>query len=232
VEAEQGARDAALTLSEMEETVLDKEERMAELDEQVRVCVCVCVCVCARARTSRCVSVCDRAQASRSVSVCSCTDEQVICACDRAWTSRCVSVCAGAQTSRCVSVCARAPTAQARPVFGHCNAEPNVHACDHCASVLNSLLCACTCSSLLCADLCTFARLCLLSTSCYRMYVPCVCTGYRVGQVHTYMVHIRYFWQGNHHMYGHIWCNYTVLADPVCVHAFASILVMGKEARL
>jgi hypothetical protein len=27
-------------------------------------------------------------------------------------------------------------------------------------------------------------------------------------------VYIRYFWQGNHHTYGHIRCVYTVLANP------------------
>ena len=36
----------------------------------------------------------------------------------------------------------------------------------------------------------------------------------RVGQNHMYMVYIRYFWQGNHQIYGHIRCIYTVLANP------------------
>jgi len=37
----------------------------------------------------------------------------------------------------------------------------------------------------------------------------------RVGQYHIYTVYIqRYFWQGNHRIYGHIRCIYTVLADP------------------
>ena len=36
----------------------------------------------------------------------------------------------------------------------------------------------------------------------------------RVGQNHMYTVYIRYFWQGNHEMYGHIRCIYTVLANP------------------
>jgi hypothetical protein len=31
-------------------------------------------------------------------------------------------------------------------------------------------------------------------------------------------VHIRCFWQGNHHTYGHIRCVYTVLANPICVY--------------
>ena len=39
----------------------------------------------------------------------------------------------------------------------------------------------------------------------------------RVGQDHTFIgitVYVRYFWQGNHHTYGHIRCVYTVLANP------------------
>jgi len=36
----------------------------------------------------------------------------------------------------------------------------------------------------------------------------------RVGQNHVYTVHIRYFWQGINQIYGHIWCIYTVLANP------------------
>jgi len=30
-----------------------------------------------------------------------------------------------------------------------------------------------------------------------------------------YTVHIRCFWQGDHHIYGHIRCIYTVLANPI-----------------
>jgi hypothetical protein len=36
----------------------------------------------------------------------------------------------------------------------------------------------------------------------------------RVGQNHIYTVYIRYFWQENHQLYGHIRCKYTVLANP------------------
>ena len=36
----------------------------------------------------------------------------------------------------------------------------------------------------------------------------------RVGQNHIYTVYIRYIWQGNHQIYGHIRCIYTVLANP------------------
>jgi len=36
----------------------------------------------------------------------------------------------------------------------------------------------------------------------------------RVGQNHIYTVYIRYFWQENHQIYGHIRCIHTVLANP------------------
>jgi hypothetical protein len=39
----------------------------------------------------------------------------------------------------------------------------------------------------------------------------------RVGQNHTYTVYTWYFWQGNHQIYGHIRCVYTVLANPTQV---------------
>jgi hypothetical protein len=41
---------------------------------------------------------------------------------------------------------------------------------------------------------------------------------YRVGQNHIYTVFIRYFWQGNHQIYGHIRCIYTVLANPIYIY--------------
>jgi len=37
---------------------------------------------------------------------------------------------------------------------------------------------------------------------------------HRVGQNHIYTVCIRYFWQGNHWIYGHMRCIFTVLANP------------------
>jgi hypothetical protein len=36
----------------------------------------------------------------------------------------------------------------------------------------------------------------------------------RVGQNHIYTVYVLYFWQGNHQIYGHIRCKFTVLASP------------------
>ena len=40
-------------------------------------------------------------------------------------------------------------------------------------------------------------------------------SAYRFGQNHIYTVHIRYFWQENNQIYGHIWCIYTVLAHYI-----------------
>jgi len=45
------------------------------------------------------------------------------------------------------------------------------------------------------------------------------CVGLAIGHNHIYTVYIRYFWQGNHQIYGHIRCIYTILANPkhVCM---------------
>ena len=57
---------------------------------------------------------------------------------------------------------------------------------------------------------------------------------FKVGQNHIYTVHIRYFWQGNHQIYGHIRCIYTVLANPTHFARSWLLYVMntfiGKEA--
>jgi len=71
---------------------------------------------------------------------------------------------------------------------------------------------------------CVRARVCVCVCVCVRVcmcactYV-CACLRFspimiRVGQNHIYTVYIRYFWQGNHQIYGHIRCIYTVLANP------------------
>jgi hypothetical protein len=43
----------------------------------------------------------------------------------------------------------------------------------------------------------------------------------RVGQNHIYPAYIRYFWQRNHQIYGHIRCMFTVLASPTNTYTFA-----------
>jgi len=46
----------------------------------------------------------------------------------------------------------------------------------------------------------------------FWLFVPLIIS--RVGQNHIFTVYIRYFWQGNHLIYGHIRCIHTVLANP------------------
>ena len=40
----------------------------------------------------------------------------------------------------------------------------------------------------------------------------------RVGQNHIYTVYVRYLWQGNHQIYGHVRSICTVLANHTHVH--------------
>jgi len=57
---------------------------------------------------------------------------------------------------------------------------------------------------------------------------------YRVGQNHIYTVCIRCFWQGNHHIYGHIRCIYTVLANPTylwCHAPFSTLRYLKKRSN-
>jgi len=43
--------------------------------------------------------------------------------------------------------------------------------------------------------------------------------------IYIYTVYIRYYWQGNHQMYGHIQCIYTVLANTMCFALRAYLLL-------
>jgi hypothetical protein len=45
----------------------------------------------------------------------------------------------------------------------------------------------------------------------YELYPGII---FRVGQNPIYRVYIRYVWQGNHQIYGHMRYIYTVLANP------------------
>ena len=65
----------------------------------------------------------------------------------------------------------------------------------------------------------------LIDTGSPRCTVERIC---RVGQNHIYIrcmytVYIRYFMQGNHQIYGHIRCIYTVLANPTHMHCRAQM---------
>jgi len=56
---------------------------------------------------------------------------------------------------------------------------------------------------------------------------------FRVGQNHIYTVYIRYFWQGNHQIYGHIRCIYTVLANPTYVaHMFGCGQLIANRGNM
>ena len=57
-------------------------------------------------------------------------------------------------------------------------------------------------------------HICLTAYIYIIMWLGFVC---RVGQNHIYTVYLRCFWQGNHQIYCHIRCIYTVLASPICV---------------
>jgi len=49
----------------------------------------------------------------------------------------------------------------------------------------------------------------------------------RVGQNHIFTVYLRYFWYGNHQTYSHLWCIYTVLANPTyAVYSMANMLML------
>ena len=58
-------------------------------------------------------------------------------------------------------------------------------------------------------------HICLTAYIYIIMWLGFVC---RVGQNHIYTVYLRRFWQGNHQIYCHIRCIYTVLANPTHTH--------------
>ena len=64
-----------------------------------------------------------------------------------------------------------------------------------------------------------FAMFCFM---CGYMEDVCVIYHIYIGLARTiyilYTVNIRYFLQGNHQIYGHIRCVYTVLANPIYTH--------------
>ena len=53
-----------------------------------------------------------------------------------------------------------------------------------------------------------------------------VYTPYLYGSGKPY---IRYFWQGNYHTYGHIWCVCTVLANPMFTVLRLVVLRINKQ---
>ena len=55
---------------------------------------------------------------------------------------------------------------------------------------------------------------CVLPAQSWETYASRWWQTHSVGQNHIYTVYIRYFWQGNHQLYGHTRCIYSVLANP------------------
>ena len=62
-------------------------------------------------------------------------------------------------------------------------------------------VCACVCVHA-CVFMCVFMFLCV----CVRVYMHVALLIFRVGHNCIYTVYVRYNWQGNHHVYGHIQC--------------------------
>jgi hypothetical protein len=54
--------------------------------------------------------------------------------------------------------------------------------------------------------------MCMPLRACVLRALHFIC---RAGQNHIYTVCIRYFWQGNHQIHGHIRSIYAVLANPI-----------------
>ena len=66
---------------------------------------------------------------------------------------------------------------------------------------------------------CTFS--CTYDVCCVYLFMHVRCLLPRVGQNHIHTVYARYFWQGNYHIYSHIRCIYTVLANPTDACTFS-----------
>ena len=91
-----------------------------------------------------------------------------------------------------------------------------------CAAELNFGVCVCVC---VCVCMCVC--LCRSWPEPYIWLFPCQKYRiYRVGQNHICMVYIRYCWQGNYKIYGHIRCLYTVLANPMYIWHIGCIIYM------
>jgi hypothetical protein len=54
----------------------------------------------------------------------------------------------------------------------------------------------------------------------------------RVGQNRKYMVYVRYFWQDNHQISGHMRGTYMALANPLYFASTHTSLFTGKSQRL
>jgi len=101
-----------------------------------------------------------------------------------------------------------------------CGYGPTVCVCACLCVCAFVCVCVCECVCCVCVDWCAHitcecAHTLRLWYTDYKKQSHChKFTHYRVGQNHIYTVCIWYFWQGNHQIYDHIRCIYTVLANP------------------
>ena len=93
-----------------------------------------------------------------------------------------------------------------------------------CVCHCNTLVCYCNtlvchCNTFLCHCSTFVCHLCHCNTflsHCNTLVCHCNTFVGLAKTIHTYVytVHIRYFSQEHYHAYGHIWCTYTVQANP------------------
>ena len=146
------------------------------------------------------------------------------------------------------------PSAGSKSKVSHVATAPQTPPCSSCVCVfVCNCVFVCVCfvyvRAYVCVRVCVRASVCVSGFVCKLTLMKskilpvipgdparCMCTRHtgsseqcqdmrRVGQNHIYTVYIRCFWQGNHQIYGHIRCIYTVLANPryVCTrHAGTS----------
>jgi len=143
-----------------------------------------------------------------------------MCVYVRVCVCACICVCACLRVCECACVCVSMCVCDYVHVLAFVCVCVRVYPC----------VCECAC---VCASVCVFVRSCVLvgayaSSTSYqnkssvpkRKYSTSYqnkAQAYRVGQNHIHTVYIRYFWQGNHQIYGHIRCIYTVLANPTSI---------------
>jgi hypothetical protein len=150
----------------------------------VRVCVCVCVCV----RVLRVQIV----GAPRDTAVYGLmTDSKD-------------------ERARCFKLHTHTHTQAHAHTSAHTHTHIHIHTQDEFHTHTEALHRACGCPDQNGGTLC-FVK---LTTKVTHGHQSSVIVMSWVGQNHIYTVYTRYFWQGNHRLYGHIRCIYTVLANP------------------
>jgi len=134
------------------------------------------------------------------------------CSCTAAAYERttCICFCAAAAYERTTCICFCAAAAYERTTC----------ICFCAAAAYKRTTCVCFCAAAAYEQTTCMTKHCH-AAKCTSRYIHnmtrntyCTRLITRVGQNHVYTVYIRYFWQGNHQIYGLIRCIYTVLANP------------------